>query len=87
MPKTTWPTAAGSDAGPVEGGPAGDGAEVGGGEVLERAAEGAEAGAHAGEEDDPGLAWGGHDPGNIRQITVPLMITAFLGMITIPSRM
>ncbi len=46
------------DAGPGQRGAGRDGAEVGGGEVLEGAAEGAEAGAHAGEEDDAGLAMG-----------------------------
>ncbi len=76
----------GLDAGPVERGPAGEYAELGGGEVFEGAAEGAEAGAHAGEKDDSGFARGRHGIPNIRQITVPLMITAFLGMITIPSR-
>ena len=55
------PDGGGVDAGPVEGGPAADDAEVGSGEVLEGAAEGAEAGAHAGEEDDARLAWGRHD--------------------------
>ena len=121
LPKMTWPMSVGLDAGPGHGGLRGDDAEVGGGEVLERAAEGAEAGADAGEERRPGSGAGrlirrhskrwigratfsreyarargplqakrasGRSPGTAGlQITVPLMMTAFFGMITMPSRM
>src|ERR1041385_7596553 len=44
----------GGNAGPLDRRLRRDGAEVGGGELLERAAEGAEPGADAGEEDDFG---------------------------------
>ena len=52
---------AGVDARPVQGRARRHNAEFDRGEVLEGAAEGAEAGTHAGEEDDSGLAWRGHD--------------------------
>ena len=64
----TWSTAAGSTPARSRAARAGDDTEVGGGEVLEGAPEGAEAGADAGEKDDARAPGGPTHPEALQEV-------------------